>query len=825
MIRRIHLIHHTHFDIGFTDLAREVIRKQGGYLSDAIRLCEADPEYFWTIESGSLLRNWLESQKPRQRERILKLLRSGQMELGGFDMQMLTETASFSELCANVFRSARLGRQFGFPVECAILDDIGGFCGELPRLMNEAGLRYLICGVGACQAELPWADLPHLFYLKSKSGGKVLVWNLGIDRNERSCDSRYPFAVYGLGGTFLGYWAMPEIFGKKDIGIQPNFKNCGTAENPASAAEAFQILLDRLEREKYPYEEMLLQYGGDNRGPCPDLAALVRKLNVSGKFPEIRLSTPSGFMRMMENKYSARIPEIDGVLTDPWNLRMNAIPAALKRFRKAQRKYEYLRLKGITDPIVQENLMLCSDHTFGLNIWGWQKTSAEIGIRDRIFDRVRQSWADKRHYAETAYQRCLELEQKHIVGVDSAHEKAVVIANTSPHTVSGNAELYLGSYAPALKALRTAAGQIVPFQKIALNRYILEIKDVPALGKIRLIPEFSDIFEEDLPQERKPLPEQILTDFYCCRIAPDGTICSISGKNGLSFTDGKFGIFELEKLYDIDQVNEHCNLRPSLDRESFLMTESKGALIGDGDLFQLVRTRGKCCNAAVDITYRFWKHHPRIDVNVRLDLPETSEKICCRMLFPFAGNGGKWIFDQNAGIVDPSHLLPGGVEEFFFCSRYFMLNEENYSAVICCPDAPVGEFGKSRAGQWKTKMPYHPENSKFSGLIGNNLMNTDSPAWLQLRDDFSYSIFLTQDRKTPADAQEFWETTIALEARSSYEKEESSSPIARELREHIGDDGTVFIEDLSGGQIMQNSRQAPWRSGKNSPMRLRAVSS
>ena len=813
MIRKIYLIHHTHFDIGFTDLAREVIQKQVGYLSDAIRLCEADPEYRWTIESGSLLRNWLDSQEPRQQERILKLLRSGQMELGGFDMQMLTETASFSELYANVFRSARLGRRFGFPVECAVLDDIGGFCGELPRLMNEAGIRYLICGVGACQAELPWAGLPHLFYLKCRSGGKILAWNLGIDRNERSCDSRYPFAVYGLGGTFLGFWAMPEFLGKKDMGIQPNFKNGKTDENPASAAEAFQILLDRLDREKYPYEEILLQYGGDNRGPCPDLAALVRKLNASGMFPEIRFSTPSGFMRMMEDKYSARIPELDGVLTDPWNLRMNAIPAVLKRFRKAQRKYEYLRSKGIADPIVQENLMLCCDHTFGLNIWGWQKNSAETGIRDRIFDRVRQSWADKRYYAETAYRRCLELEQKHVIGADAANEKAVVIANTSPHTVSGSAELYLGSYAPLLKALRTAAGQTVPFQKIALNRYVLEVKDVPALGKIRLIPEFSDVFEEDLPPERKPLPEQIRTDSHCCRIAPDGSIGSISGKGGLLFTNGKFGVFEQETLYDIDQANEHCNLRPCFDRKAFPMTGTEGALIGDGELFRIIRTRGKCRGTAVDIMYRFWKHHPRIDVNIRLDLPETSEKICCRVLFPFAGDSGKWIFDQNAGIVDPSRLLPGGVEEFFFCSRYFMLNEENYSAVVCCPDAPVAELGNSRAGQWRTKIPYRPANSNFSGLIGNNLMNTDSPAWLRLRDDFSYSIFLTQDRKTPADAQGFWETAVALEARLSYEKEESSSPVARDLREHIGDDGTVFVEDLSSGRIIPKNSQCSVRSG------------
>ena len=805
MIRSIYLIHHTHFDIGFTDLAGEVIHQQVGYLSDAVRLCEADPEYRWTIESGSLLRLWLASQNEKNQDRILKFLRSGQMELGGFDMQMLTETASFSELYANVFRPAQLGKKYGFPVECAILDDIGGFCGELPRMMNEAGLRYLICGVGACQAELPWAKLPHLFYLTSRSGGKILVWNLGIDRTEKSCESMYPYSVYGLGAAFLGYWGMQEFLGRKDSGITPRLTDGGNKENPKSTEEAFQILLRRLEKEKYPYEELLLQYGGDNRGPSPDLAELVRKLNASGKFPEIRFTAPSVFMHAMEEKYSAEIPVLSGFLTDPWNLRMNSVPSALKRFRAAQRKYEYLRLKGITDPVVQENLLLCSEHTFGLNNWGWQTAAAEKknGIHDLVFDRVRQSWADKFHYAETAYQRCLALEQKYISGADEAETGAVIITNTSPHTVSGNAELYLGSSAPVLNGLRYPDGKKVPFQKIGLNRYMLEVNNVPALGKVRLIPEFSEEYERTFNPVREMVPNEIKTNFHTCRLSADGTVLSVSDKNGMRFTDGTFGDFEMEELHDIDQVNEHCNLLPSVNRKAFHLEDTEGALIENGELFQTVYKHGKCKEAAADIMFRFWKCHPRIDVRIRLDIPETSDKTCYRILFPFIGKTGSWFFDQNTGIADPSQLLPGAIQEAFLCSRFFLLKEANYSAVICCPDAPVAELGDSRAAQWGTKVPYRPANSHFSGLIGNGLCNTDAPSWFQLRDDFNYSIFLTGGPQNFADAQECWERVTALNARLSYEAEETPSAFDRNLRIHTGDDGCMYFENLSEGQLVK----------------------
>ena len=216
MLEKIYLIHHTHYDIGFTDLADEVERQQLSYLDQAVTLAETDPEFHWTIESASLLRNYLDYRPQQQIDKMIHFLKNGQIEVAAYDMQMLTETASFPELMENVSRAVGLGKKYGFPVECAILDDIGGLTGEMPLLMNKAGIRYLIAGCGAYQTELPWADLPHLFYLKSGYGGRILVWNLGIDRTETSFQSRYPSPVYGIGSIFLGYRAYPEYLNKYD---------------------------------------------------------------------------------------------------------------------------------------------------------------------------------------------------------------------------------------------------------------------------------------------------------------------------------------------------------------------------------------------------------------------------------------------------------------------------------------------------------------------------------------------------------------------------------------------------------------------------------
>ena len=113
MLEKIYVIHHTHYDIGFTDLPDEVERQQLVYLDEAVRLGEADPDYCWTIESGYLLRNYLDFRPAEQSERLLNLLRKGQFEVAAYDMQQLTECASFAELAANCSRSAELGRKYG----------------------------------------------------------------------------------------------------------------------------------------------------------------------------------------------------------------------------------------------------------------------------------------------------------------------------------------------------------------------------------------------------------------------------------------------------------------------------------------------------------------------------------------------------------------------------------------------------------------------------------------------------------------------------------------------------------------------------------------
>ena len=798
MLNKIHLIHHTHYDIGFTDLPDEVERQQLTYLDEAVRLAENDPEYCWTIESGMLLRNYLESRPQSMKDRMIALLRKGQLEVAAFDMQMLTETASFAELMENVLRPVRLGKEYNFPVKCAILDDIGGFAGELPRAMNEAGVKYLIAGCGAYQTELPWADLPHLFYLESKSGGKILVWNLGNDREACAWKTEYGYPVYGMGSYYLGYRSFMELFGVPDLGVKAKFP--GENENhKLSALEVFQILEQRLEREKYPYQEVLLQYGGDNRNPSPKMAELVRKLNSTKKYPAIKLCTPTNFFHEMEEKYGDSIPVIRGILTDPWNLRINAVPSLLKKFRKGQRLYEAMRLYGMTDEIIQEQLMLVADHTLGLNLWGWQKQYQGNGnhLRASCFDRGRESWAYNANYAENACRRAVRLSRNITKERPQQETEGVIVRNRTPHQVSGNAELYLGSYARRLISLKDSAGNEVPRQLCGQNRWTIFVKDVPAMGSVQLVPVFSDLYDESPVQPVSEIPEKISTDHFDLTFNGEGTLESVSFRDGTPLLESGAGSVICETVRDTAVGAECCGLRPCSDKLIENASGITGKLYSDGELYTEILQSGNFTGGKTERMLRIWKKLPRIDFSIRLDLPESPEKKCWYTAFPATGRNGKFRFDQNMGIASPDELLPGSMQDLFYCSRYTAVETDSFTATLCCPDAPVVEFGRMRTAEWKKELPFTAENNHIYGLMFNNICNTDAPAWQDVLETFSYSLFFEPGKFNGGNAQENWNSVTALEAELSFEAENAGIPtIPNTFRVHTDPAGVYYLENL-----------------------------
>lgn len=777
-LNELFIVHHTHMDVGYTDLAGEVRNQHLGHLDQVLELCRGNadrPEterFYWTCESALLVKDYLEARPKPRREALLQALRDGWIELQAFLTQPLTELASAQELIDALAYACELGRREGFGVSCGMIDDIGGYAGRLPSVMAQMNVPYLVAGVGAFQVHVPWADLPHLFYLRAADGARVLVWNLGIDRNLRPQQMTQLAAVYGQAALYLITPFQRALTGAATRGVEIDLANDAVG---TSARARFAELEDRLRAEHYAYREVLLQYGGDNRGPDPDLLAVLNAVRQRADMPDVRLTTPVHFFRHMEKVCGERIPVVEGVITDPWNLRANPAPGTLRRHREAQRLLETVEARSALleagGPASQRarladaalNLQLGSDHTCGLSEWGWEKTfSRSSGCRDAAFDRYRESWQQKRHYAEQALRTLRDLDrvqrQRLATGVASAGP-CVAVWNDTAVATGGECELYLGRGFAPLRALRDPhTGKPVPLQPLGDSRYLLDAPAVPAFGLRLLQPEFGP---------GAPAPQMTATP---CRLTGGGLELLVDGATGrvrsLRHAESATECLDTACAYGLGEVVCHDLLGVAYGAlQAGMQTDCRlqerparcaGVEAGPaGPLFSSCVTRwlvdGPRGPTRIERTLRLYQSAPRLDVLVRVDKPENENKETLSVAFPWAGQPGTFAFDQNLGTIEPARdLAPGAMQDLFYCQTWAHVWTGDWGVTVVCPDAPLLQFGGMRFTQWEDRLPFKATSNHLLCQLYHNLLNTDCPVWQDVLDTFRFSVFFHAGRQPSA---------------------------------------------------------------------------
>ena len=759
-------------DIGYTDLADEVMDQSLDHIDTILGLVEQNenaPEsrqFRWTCESALIVQNYLQFRPKRCRERLLNALRKEWIELQAFLTQPLTETARLEDLIQCVGYAAQLGKKENFAVESAMVCDIAGYAGRLPSVLSGFGVKYLVAGAGGFMVHLPWAELPHLFYLEDKSGARLLTWNLGVDQGISPRDMKWLHAVYGSGYVYLVWPYYRKLMQKVARGTNPDAEH--ERAEAIDARSEFTKLEERLKNETYPFEEIMLEYGGDNAGANKDLAELIGRINDTGELPQIHLTTPRHFFRFMEKKYGSKIPVVKGVMADPWTIRTNAAPSGLKKFRKAQRALTASQARlalqqGITaekqDEIdvsdIHKNLHYYTDHTYGLSEWAWEtQFDAEHGCRNKAFDRYRKAWATKHFYAESALRQTEHLERlscELIRAEVNCSKASLLIWNDLPESMSAPAEVYLGRDSFEITDLTDAAtGKEVPFQCIGRNKYLILAPEVPALGYRRLDAAFGSepaVYDK----EGGEVVEEMQNEFLKVSFDPDsGKVTSVIDKvTGAEHLDCKsdlaLGDFIYHNVEGVSFGFEQAGMSRDWKQESIPAQTDKVFGNLSGPIAQSVVIESHIDSPAGTIRIRreimLYNYAPRIDIRVRIDKGETEKKECCYIAFPFAGNDGTFGYDQNAGWVEPAKdLIAAAMQDAFYCNSCVNINRPGKGIVVACPDAPVMQFGKIRTGLWDDELPFRTDSNHLYAWLYNNLLNTDVPIWQDVLEEFRFGI-------------------------------------------------------------------------------------
>lgn len=179
--KKIIVVFKTHFDIGYTELAEEVIERYGkGMLKDVVITCEATQDneegrrYVWTMPSWPLIQSISSSNvDPAVAERAKSLISDGQIVWHALPFTTHTEFCGLEEFTRGLYFSRSLSIEYNRAPVSAKMTDVPGHTWILPSILYKAGIRFLHLG---CNPGCMPPDVPRLFYWEGPDGNRVLTF-------------------------------------------------------------------------------------------------------------------------------------------------------------------------------------------------------------------------------------------------------------------------------------------------------------------------------------------------------------------------------------------------------------------------------------------------------------------------------------------------------------------------------------------------------------------------------------------------------------------------------------------------------------------------
>ncbi len=377
-IREVVIVFKTHFDIGYTDMASNVVRRyQTTMIDQALQVVEQnrnlppEQQFAWTIPGWPMKKiteDW-PGQTPERKQKILQAFKDGRFVVHALPFTTHTEWLEPEDLVRGLGFAARLAREAGVPLpRDAKMTDVPCHSWIIPTLLRHAGVDFLHLG---CNAASSSPRVPTLFWWEGPDGSRVLTM--------------YSAAGYGTGLVPPSDW---------------------------------------------PYKTWLaLIHTGDNHGPpTPDE---VKKLlaEAAQKLPgiKVRIGRLSDFADGIIAE-KADIPVVRGDMPDTWIHGPMCDPQGAKLARNirpaittAELLNTHLKLWGVPAPDVSstiadayEQSLLYGEHTWGGALywvtkygsgtkWGYGDTWKKDYEGGR-FQRLEDSWAEHTSYIERAQQ-------------------------------------------------------------------------------------------------------------------------------------------------------------------------------------------------------------------------------------------------------------------------------------------------------------------------------------------------------------------------------------------------------------------------------------
>ncbi len=458
--RELDFIHHSHTDIGYSNIQPEIVKIHNKNIDDALHMIEKtkgypkEARFKWNVESLWVVENYLKQASPIQKEKFIEAVKEGSIGLSALYANILTGLSEPEETFHYTDYAKKLRKEFGFNINSAMISDVPGYAWTTVTALAKGGVKYLSSGPNFMGENHPYLGDRVGYFIKT--WGDKPVWWTSPSGEEK-----------------LLFWTAAKGYSSWH----------GTA--PGAVFERGQkkiaAYLDELAAEKYPYDIVQWRYNivSDNGPIDTTISDFVKQWNEKYASPKIVLNTTEKLFEKFEQKYGSTIPVVKGDITPYWE--DGAISTA---YEEGKNRVNSLRLQQLTtlysmlDPQqyneqefydAWKNIIMFHEHTWG----------AYNSISQPDLPFVTEQWRIKKQFMLDAGEEVNTLEKDLLQPLSNPQSKKIAVFNTSSWNRSGPVVI------PATingKSVKNAAGIKIPLQKLSDGTSVFIASDVPPLG-------------------------------------------------------------------------------------------------------------------------------------------------------------------------------------------------------------------------------------------------------------------------------------------------------------------------------------------------------
>lgn len=349
-MKKIYLIHHSHTDIGYTDLQEKIIYNHINYIYKAMDLIlagyENDTEmkhFKWNCESYFAVERFLDDATEAQRVQFFDLVKKGNIGLSATYLNF-TDLVDKYILDSKTKQMVQTCKDYNTSIKVAMNADINGIPLGALDVFLENGIEFLFTNVHCHHGMYPLYKNQVPYYWE-RNGKKLLVWS-----GEH----------YHLSNSF---------------GLVPTKPESADLVQVEKAYAAIMKYIAQCDANGYKYDFIPLSISGVFSDNAPPNAIIMEMINAFNAYTnEIQLE-----MLTIEELYSKiadkliDVPTYSGDLTDWWSHGVGSTPYAVKHAKEAVRIHRICQALDASREVltdqrlqnVENNLLLFAEHTWG----------------------------------------------------------------------------------------------------------------------------------------------------------------------------------------------------------------------------------------------------------------------------------------------------------------------------------------------------------------------------------------------------------------------------------------------------------------------------